>query len=80
MIELKFCNCAKCGIECLGDSLRDWFYRELTLEQLLDSKGGRQSRLWARLERAETYLIERFNREDTAEEAEAFHFDLGGES
>lgn len=39
---------------------------------MLDAKGGRQSRLWARLERAEAYLIERFNREDTAEEAEAF--------
>lgn len=33
MPELKFCNCAKCGLELLGDSLRDWFCRELTDEQ-----------------------------------------------
>lgn len=34
--ELKLCNCAKCGIECLGDSLRDWFYRDLTVQQQND--------------------------------------------
>lgn len=26
--ELKFCNCADCGRELLGDSFSDWYYEQ----------------------------------------------------
>jgi ribosomal protein L37E len=32
-VKLKFCNCAKCGAECLGDSFRDTYYRDWSMEQ-----------------------------------------------
>ncbi len=32
--EIKLCNCAGCGRELLGDSLREWYFRLEPWEQL----------------------------------------------